>query len=149
RYKWMALVVVLAFTILTGRMVQLQLVDYDHYARIARENITRTVGLPATRGIIRDANGRVLATNRAAYNVYVTPQYLAPGDIGRLAELMGIDAEARRALEQRVADIPERRRAHQIRVFSDITREQLASVETHQQDFCLRTSGRENPIRLP
>lgn len=149
RYKWMALVVTLAFTVLLGRMIQLQLVDHDHYARVARENITRTVGLPATRGIIRDANGRVLATNRAAYNVYVTPQYLAPGDLRRLADLMGLPAPERRALEQRVADIPARRRSHQIRVFSDVTRDQLASVETHQEDLCLRTSGRENPTRLP
>lgn len=149
RYKWMALVVVLVFTVLSGRMVQLQLVEYDHYARIARENITRTVALPATRGIIRDAHGRVLATNRAAYNVYVTPQYLAPGDVERLASLMGLDAEARRALERRLEEVPPHRRSHQIRVFSDITRDQLASVETHQQDFCLRTGGRDNPVRLP
>lgn len=149
RYKWMALVVVLAFSLLIGRMIQLQLVDHDHYAQIARENITRTVRLAATRGIIRDASGRVLATNRAAYNVYVTPQYLAPGDLRRLAELMGLDAAERRALEQRVADVPARRRAHQIRVFSDVSRDQLASVETHQEDFCVRTSGRENPTRLP
>ena len=46
RYKWMALVVVLAFTILLGRMIQLQIVEYDHYSEIARENITRTITLP-------------------------------------------------------------------------------------------------------
>ena len=99
RYKWMALVVLLAFTVLLGRIVQLQLVDHDHWAGIANENITRTIGMPATRGIIRDAEGRVVATNRAAYNVYVTPQYLAPGDLRRLAELMGLDAEQRRLLD--------------------------------------------------
>ncbi len=148
RYKWMALVVVLVFGLLLGRMIQLQLIEHDHYATIARENLTRTIGLPATRGIIRDSNGRVLATNRAAYNVYVTPQYLAPGDLRRLADLMALAPAELRALEQRVAEIPERRRAHQIRVFADVTRDQLASVETHQEDFCLRTSG-DNPTRLP
>ncbi len=83
RYKWMALVVIVAFLVLLGRVVQLQIVEHEHWASIARENITRTIGMPATRGIIRDAQGRVVATNRAAYNVYVTPQYLAPGDLGR------------------------------------------------------------------
>jgi len=73
RYKWMALFVVLVFAVLLGRMIQLQLVECDHYAQLARENITRTVTLPATRGVIRDTNGRVVATNRAAYNVYLTP----------------------------------------------------------------------------
>ena len=116
RYKWMALVVLLAFAVLLGRIVQLQLVDHDRWAGIANENITRTIGMPATRGIIRDAEGRVVATNRAAYNVYVTPQYLAPGDLRRLAELMGLDAEERRRLEQRVARVEPERRTHQIRV---------------------------------
>jgi len=148
RYKWMALVVLLAFTVLLGRIVQLQLVDHDHWAGIANENITRTIGMPATRGIIRDAEGRVVATNRAAYNVYVTPQYLAPGDLRRLAELMGLNAEERRRLEQRVADVSPRRRSHQIRVFSDVPRDQLAAIETHEQDLCLRTTS-ANPVRLP
>ena len=48
RYKWMALVVVLAFLALLGRIVQLQLVEYQRWAAVARENITRTVTLPAT-----------------------------------------------------------------------------------------------------
>lgn len=148
RYKWMALVVLLAFAVLLGRIVQLQLVDHDHWAGIANENITRTIGMPATRGIIRDAEGRVVATNRAAYNVYVTPQYLAPGDLRRLAELMGLDAEERRRLEQRVADVSPRRLSHQIRVFSDIPRDQLAAIETHEQDLCLRTTS-ASPVRLP
>src|SRR5690606_21576239 len=81
-------------------------------------------------------------------NVYVTPQYLAPGDLRRLAELMGLTAEERRRLEQRVANVPARRRSHQIRVFSDIQRDQLAAIETHEQDLCLRTTSR-HPVRLP
>jgi penicillin-binding protein 2 len=149
RYKWMALVVVLVFLVLFARMIQLQLFDYRHYARIARENITRTVTLPATRGVIRDANGRVVATNRAAYDVYLTPQYLAPGDMGRISELMGLDEEERAALRERIAGVPSRRRAHQIRVFTDISRDQLAALETHQRDLCLRTGSRQSPTRLP
>ncbi len=148
RYKWMALVVVLVFMGLLGRMIQLSLLNHDHYASIARENITRTITQPATRGIVRDAGGRVVATNRAAYNVYVTPQYLARGDLRRMAQLMGLAREELGALEERVAAVPARRRAHQIRVFSDITRDQLASIETHQEDFCLRTASRESPVRL-
>jgi penicillin-binding protein 2 len=149
RYKWMALVVLLVFGGLFGRMIQLQLFQHEHYARIARENITRTVTLPATRGVVRDVNRRVVATNRAAYNVYLTPQYLGRSDVTRIAELMGLDGEQRQALVQRIADVPARRRAHQIRVFSDVSRDQLAALETHEQDLCLRTHNRESPVRLP
>lgn len=148
RYKWMALVVLLAFAILLGRVVQLQLVDHAHWAGIARENITRTIGMPATRGIIRDAKGHVVATNRASYDVYVTPQYLAPGDLGRIAELMGLDAEASAALKEKVEKVPVRRRSHQIRVFTDVNRDQLAAIETHAQELCLRASS-TSQVRLP
>lgn len=149
RYKWMALVVVIVFIVLFGRMIQLQLFDYPKYARIARENITRTVTLPATRGVVRDANDRIVATNRAAYNVYLTPQYLAAGDVGRITELMGLDAEGRARLAERISEVPARRRAHQIRVFTDVSRDQLAALETHQNDLCTRAGSRDNPTRLP
>jgi penicillin-binding protein 2 len=149
RYKWMALVVVLVMMVVAGRVVQLQIVEHAHYAGIAEENITRTVSLPATRGVVMDTNGRIVATNRAAHDLYVTPQYLARGDLRRIGELLGLDAAERRELERRVADVPARRRSHQIRVFDDISREQLAAIATHEQDLCLRTGNRENPTRLP
>ena len=149
RYKWMALVVVLTFAALLTRMIQLQLVEHEHYAAIARENITRTITMPATRGVIRDTGGRVVATNRAAYNVYLTPQYLAESDLPQLAELMGLDEDAEALLTERITGVPEHRRAHQIRVFSDITRDQLAAIETHQHDLCSRAGTAARPVRLP
>lgn len=149
RYKWMALVVLLTFAVLLGRMIQLQLVEYSHYDAVARENITRTVTLPATRGVVRDTHGNVVATNRAAYNLYLIPQYLGPGDLPRIGELMGLDDEERTRLRERIEGVPVERRAHQIRVHTDISRDQLAALETHQQDLCARTGNRDNPVRLP
>src|SRR5687768_14324847 len=87
RYKWMALVAVLAFGVLFFRAFQLQILENDHFAAIARENITKTITLPATRGIVRDTRGRVVATNRPAYDVYVTPQLLEADDTAKIAEL--------------------------------------------------------------
>jgi penicillin-binding protein 2 len=135
RYKWMALAVVVVFGVIVLRMMQLQLLEHDHYDRVARENITRTIGLPATRGIVRDTNGHVIATNRPSYDVYVTPARLAENDVETLSTLMGLDAEGRRSLEERLAAVPARRRTHQIRFFTDITREQLAAIQTHSTDL--------------
>jgi penicillin-binding protein 2 len=143
RYKWMALAVVLTFAVILLRMVQLQLVDREHFAEVARENITRTIGLPATRGIIRDTNGNVVATNRPSYDVFVTPARLAEGDVETIATLMGLDAERRRDFEERLAAVPERRRTHQIRFFTDISREQLAALQTHSTDLTHADGRRE------
>jgi penicillin-binding protein 2 len=149
RYKWMALVVLLAFGVLFARMVQLQLAEYDLYQGIAEENITRTLTLPATRGILRDHNGRVIATNRPAYNVYLTPQYLEEGDVETIATLMGLADEDATRLQERLDAVPARRRAQQIRAFTDVSRDQLAALETHQQDLCVRRGSRDRPVRLP
>jgi penicillin-binding protein 2 len=135
RYKWMALVVLAVFFVLAARVIQLQAFEYEHYARIAEENITKTISLPATRGIVTDTEGRVIASNRPAYNVFVTPQLMGQDHVARVAELMGLDAEERTAFEERLQSIPEHRRLHQISMFQEIERNQLAALETHASDF--------------
>ncbi|AKF04601.1 penicillin-binding protein 2 [Sandaracinus amylolyticus] len=135
RYKWMALFVICAFTFLLGRAFQLQVVEHDHYGAIARENITKTLTLPATRGVIRDRTGRIVVTNRPAYDVYVTPRLLREGDVERIVELMGLTGEERAEFERRLGNVPEHRLAHQIRFFTDVRRDQLASLETHELDL--------------
>lgn len=135
RYKWMALAVIVVFGLLLGRMFQLQIVEHDHYAAIARENITKTLTLPATRGVVRDRAGRIVVTNRPAYDVYVTPSLLHDGDVDRIVELMGLTAEERGDFERRLGRVSEHRRAHQIRFFSDIRRDQLAALETHELEL--------------
>lgn len=135
RYKWMAAFVVLIFTGLVARMMDLQVVEHEHYAEIARENVTKTLPLLATRGIVRDTEGRVIVTNRPSYDVYLTPSRIREGDVERLETLMGLSEEARARFEQRLGEVPERRQTHQIRFFSDVSRESLAALETHEQDF--------------
>ncbi len=136
RYKWMALFVVGVFAVIVGRLVKLQLVDGDEWRAIARENVTKTFLLPATRGVVRDSGGRVIADNRPSYNVYVTPQLVrTTEDVDRIVELMGLNAEQRADFEARLAAIPQRRRTHQIEMFTDVTRDQLASLETHQDEL--------------
>ena len=61
RYKWMALFAAVLFTGLVIRAFQMEVVEYQHWADIALENITKTIQLPATRGIIHDDHGRVRA----------------------------------------------------------------------------------------
>ena len=47
RYKWMALAAAIAFFALFLRAAQMEVVDYDHWQKIATENITKTITLPA------------------------------------------------------------------------------------------------------
>ncbi len=135
RYKWMALAAVLAFGSVLVRLVQLQVFEHPRWASEARDNITRRVRLPATRGLLRDRAGVVVATNRPSYEVYATPQLLDETDTKLVARLMGLDEPQRLALVQRLADVPAHRRSHLIEIFSDVTREQYAAIEMHKRDL--------------
>ena len=58
----------------------------------ARRNIVGDLTLATTRGVIRDAFGKVLAANRPSYNVYVVPEQIDMERIWpRVAQLMALD----------------------------------------------------------
>ncbi len=73
RFKWMALVAFVAFGAVLCRLFQLQVLEGASYAAIAHDNIIRHVPLNTTRGVIRDRDGKILASSRAAYDLYVVP----------------------------------------------------------------------------
>jgi penicillin-binding protein 2 len=119
RYKWMALAALLAFAAVATRLFQLQVLDGAEYAAVAHENIIRRVVLPTTRGVIRDANGKVLASSRPSYDVEIVPGRVMPSarpvhyrngqaiprdpdSWPRLAEVLRLNPEERRTFEGRI-----------------------------------------------
>ena len=135
RYKWMALAVAVSMMAIVARLVYLQLIDHERWAKEARDNITKHIRLPATRGLIRDTTGKVVANNRAATDVYLTPQLLDREHTDLFAQLMGFEPAQTADLLERLAAVPERRRSHLVKLFSDIDREQLAALETHRREI--------------
>ena len=135
RYKWMALFAIVCFGVLFLMLVKLQLVEREHWAGMARANITKTVTLPPTRGIVRDARGRVIASNRPSYEVYITPQLIRPQDLELFSTLMEFTEAEREAFIARLEAVPAYRRTHQIQMFTDVSRDQVASLETHHDDL--------------
>jgi len=131
RYRWMGLFVVLVFGGLILRVAQVQLFQRDRWSGIAQQNITKTLELHATRGVIRDVEERVVASNRPSYDLYATPRLLQSEDLERIASLMGLTQDEREALETRIEQLPPERRTHQIQLYRDIDRDQLAAIETH------------------
>src|SRR5512141_881974 len=66
-------VVVLAFLVLLGRFVYLQVVMQSHFATLAESNRISLVPAVPNRGVITDRNGVVLAQSYSAYTLEVTP----------------------------------------------------------------------------
>ncbi|HVW28963.1 MAG TPA: penicillin-binding protein 2 [Polyangiaceae bacterium] len=139
RYSWLVLVVLVAFTGLVAKLVQLQIVEADLHRAQARRNITGEIRLATTRGVIRDANGKVLAANRPSYNVYVVPEAMDLKTTWPLAaQLMGLGPDEKKALEDKIAGIqatPSARRSQQILLKVDVDRNVVAALKTHEDDL--------------
>ena len=67
---------ILAFLPVSVRLVQLMVVDYDYYTRLALDNQTRITRVTGERGRIYDRNMDVLASNISVEHVYLDPHEL-------------------------------------------------------------------------
>ncbi len=65
--------VLVAFTLLTSRLVWLQVFRHEDLDEQAESNRTAVVPIVPNRGLILDRNGLVLATNYSAYTLEITP----------------------------------------------------------------------------
>ena len=79
------------FVILAFRLWELQVLASDDYQSSAQATQTRSVKVPAQRGVIYDRNGEVLANNQSGFNVTVIPNAISRDKLGELADLLKAD----------------------------------------------------------
>jgi penicillin-binding protein 2 len=131
RSRYFALVAMIAFLTIAGRLFYLQVIQGDTFFRVTSDSIVHTDLLPAVRGQIRDRKGRVLATVRPSYNVYVTPRLLTAEGFARLRALLGMNGDEAIDVWERVqnggADAAGGR---PVLLAEDISREAMAAIET-------------------
>ena len=147
RVRFMSAVVLLGVFVLIGRLFWIQIVDNARWLQIAEDNVLRRVDLPSTRGMIRDARGRVIAANRPAYNVYVIPGYFPLERFTHFADYLGLNRDERDRLEARMRNAEGSRRYQHMLARSDIDRESLALIETHRAEFPRGISVIATPVR--
>lgn len=138
RIRLMSIVVVLGMLGLFTRMVHLQVFRGTKHSQDAEDNIIRQLSLPSTRGVIRDVRGRVIASNRPTYNVYIVPRWIArrfEEVFPKLVEYLGLTRDERDRLEARVRGADGRKRDQYMLARADIDRETLAILETHKDEL--------------
>ena len=74
RSRFVVALLALAFLVLVGRAVQIQVLDNDFYLMQGEKRYTKTLQLPASRGRILDRQGIVLATSVPAPSVWAVPR---------------------------------------------------------------------------
>ena len=81
------LLVTLAVATLAWRMVQLQIIDHEHFTTLSRENRVKVLPLPPTRGLIYDRKGVLIAGNEQNYRIVMVRE--DAGDPEAVARLVG------------------------------------------------------------
>lgn len=95
RVVFAAIVSALLLGLVVARLVQLQVIDHEHFAERSQGNRFRIEPVPPNRGLIYDRNGRILAENLPAYQLELIPEQVPDieGTLERLAELELIERE--------------------------------------------------------
>ena len=71
---WLLVAAAVLATAIWGRLAYWQVARHDELARVARDQYTKVVPLPAERGAIYDAHMRPLVVNTEVYSVFVSPE---------------------------------------------------------------------------
>jgi penicillin-binding protein 2 len=139
RYRWMVLGVLTLFLVLIGRLVQLQVIEGELHRAQARKNIIGEITLATTRGVIRDAYGKVLAANRPSYNVYAVPSQLDMEKVWpRVMQLMHLDELEKTELTKKLDEARAAsgtRPSQQTLLKVDVDRDVVAALKTHEDEL--------------
>ena len=105
---WAAIAfVLLCFGLLLFRLFTLQVLRHEELHAAGESNRVTVLPIPPNRGLIKDRNGVVLASNYSAYTLEITPSKVA-GEleplIDQLAELVEIQPKDRRRFYRLLAD---------------------------------------------
>ncbi len=139
RYRWIVLILLLSFLGLLARLAQLQLVDGELHRAQARRNIVGELTLATTRGVIRDAYGKVLAANRPSYNVYVVPGLInLERTWPRVVQLMDLEKAEAEELRGRVVELrgaDGNRPMQQTLLKVDVDRDVVGRLKTNERSL--------------
>ena len=129
RLKWVALVIILFFTLLIGRLWQLQVMRGDSYYERTVSNVVKERYLSSVRGKILDRNGVPLADNRLAFNIYATPKQFTPEAKAELVRMLGLSDDEIAKIDERIAVGKKRDPKSPIVILEDQGRDRAALVE--------------------
>lgn len=129
RLRWIALAGIGALALLVGRLWQLQFMRGDGYYQRTVSNVVKERYVPAVRGKILDRKGVPLASNRPAFNLYITPKDFAPEQTTDLAQILGLDEDELEKLQQRLAAGIKRSRKSPVLALEDLSRDRAALLE--------------------
>jgi len=117
-----------------GYYWKVQILDYQKYWSLAEANRTRTRALGAPRGLIRDREGKILADNRASFNVSLIRENIKdPASVySDISRLVGISEEELRSRLERYKNVPS---FEPVVIKDGLEPEEIAPIEARRLEF--------------
>ena len=123
------------FLILASRFFWLQVVRHDQYTTQAESNRTVNIPVQASRGLILDRNGTILARNYWSYSLEITPSKAVeklPVLIDRLSQVIPVSQTDRKRFRRL---LQESKRFDPVPIRLDLTEEEMARFLVQQWRF--------------
>lgn len=120
--------------VLIVRLINLQLINHDYYSTRADDNRMRITPVPPVRGLIYDRNGTLLAENRPAFVLEVTPEQAGNLDtaLKSLESIIALTPKDIARFKDRVRKTP---RYRGVPLRSNLSMEEVARYEINRHDF--------------
>lgn len=119
---------------LFARIVYLQIVQYEHYRTLSRENRIQVRPLAPSRGFILDRNGEVLARNASVFSLEMIPEQV--GDLeqmlARLRDILALSEEQESAFRQ---ELKRRARFERVVLKPRLDEEEVAVFSVNRHRF--------------
>ena len=127
-------IALLLLLFVAGRLVDLQLVNYAHFATLAEGNRLRAEPVTPPRGLIFDRNGVPLAENRPSYELDVVPEQVP--DLDATLAALGKVVDLKPADLKRFNDLLKTKRPFQpLPLRLALSDEEIARFAAQRQDF--------------
>jgi penicillin-binding protein 2 len=133
-----------AFIVITGRLVQLQLINPERFDKESERNSVKTIITTPARGLIYDRNYKLLVDNKPSYSVTVTQKDFDTSKTQLLASLIGIGSNE---LRSGLKDIEGTNRFIPTRIARDVDFKVVSYIEENR-DILPGVDYKIEPIRL-
>lgn len=95
------IIIILLGLVIMGRLFQLQILDYETYEPLSRQNALRQQNVNPARGLIYDRNGQLLVDNKPIYSITITPASYDDKKTPLLANILDVPVEeVKRRIEE-------------------------------------------------
>jgi penicillin-binding protein 2 len=119
-----------AFVFLTGRLVQLQLVNPERFDKESEKNSVKTIITTPARGLIFDRNNKLLVDNKPSYSVTITKKEFDTANVVLISSLVGIEPDE---LRKELKDIEGTNRFIPARIARDVEFKVVSFIEENHE----------------